>query len=190
MYIGLEGHDGSGKSSTGEILRERLFYMGKKVMYIRAPGTTSFGHYVRHQWHPNEKVRALQFLANHVEIVEDLVIPHLDSGGWVIQDRTFLSGIIYQGWLGKIKVDLLSSMYARLLSKRPDHLLIFECPVKMALDRISKLSKDLSDPSEDDMRVIQNLYRSECYVWDGQIIKTDREQSEVVDQCLEIVCGT
>lgn len=187
MYIGLEGHDGSGKSSTGDILNERLSNMGKDVLYIRAPGATSFGQYVRHKWHTNEKVRALQFLANHVEIVEDLVIPHLDRGGWVIQDRTFLSGIVYQGWLGKIQVDLLSSMYARLLTRRPDYMFVFECDAKTAVARTSSLQKDLKDFSEMETNTIKALYRVEADTWDGIIVDTNQDQEKVVNFCIEVI---
>lgn len=187
MYIALEGHDGSGKSSTGEILRSRLSSTGKDVLYIRAPGTTSFGQYVRHQWHPNEKVRALQFLANHVEIVEDIVIPHLDRGGLVIQDRTFLSGIVYQGWLGKIQVDFLSNMCARLISRRPDYLFVFECDSKNAVTRTSSLQKDLKDFSESDTATIKALYRVEADAWDGIVVDTDQDQEKVVNFCMEII---
>jgi len=184
MWIAFEGHDGSGKTSTAEMLADRLREAGKSVLFLQLPGSTKFGSYVRNTWHPNDRVRFLQLLANHVEVIEDVILPHLDNGGWVVQDRTYLSNIVYLGWAGPISVEYVYTACKLWITKVPHKLFIFECDVKTAMDRLASLSKDLADPDPDSLHNIRAAYRLEGKVANAKFINTEKDQLSVLNECL------
>ena len=185
MYIALEGHDGSGKTTTGQMLVERLNDLGKDAIFVRAPGMTSFGSYIRATWHPDERVRYLQLLANHVEIIESVVKPALEQGKIVVQDRTYLSSLVYS----RDYVSYYSMLYNahEFITRNPDVWLFFHCPPEEAVERLSSLEKDLPDPDSNNIYKLQMAYKIEALALGGFLIDTGVSQEEVVDKCLTIL---
>jgi len=181
MYIAFEGHDGSGKTSTAQALAEKLTAMGKDCLFIRAPGTTKFGSFIRNTWHPNERVRYLQFLAHHVELLEDVIAPHLAKGGWVVQDRTYISSIVYSWGIIPDYV-LLSPLYDWI--RLPDKLFVLQCPIEVALERLAGLSKDLPDPDTEELSKIKLRYEIEAKALGACLISTTLPQEDVLELCL------
>jgi len=184
MWIAFEGHDGSGKTSTADMLCDKLRELGKDVLFLRLPGSTPFGSYTRNTWHSNEKVRFLQVLANHVEVIEDLIIPHLARGGWVVQDRTCVSSIVYSGWAGPLSVDFVAATCKLWITKKPDVMFVLECPSYLAVERLGRLEKDLSDPDEGLITTIQIGYKIEGRVCDAKFIDTAKDQITVLNECM------
>jgi dTMP kinase len=184
MWIAFEGHDGSGKTSTAELMVEQLSSSGKDVKFVRAPGSSTYGSFIRSNWHKNEKVRFLQLMANHVEIIEEIVLPHLASGGWVVQDRTFMSCLVYSGWAGLLPLEALVTTGHLWINKQPDRLFIFNCPTKTAVSRLDAIKKDLDDPDEYTLGYIKAGYRIEGQIKNAVFVDTDKPQNEVLEECL------
>lgn len=100
-YIALEGGDGSGKTTLSAALAVRLRAAGDEVVEVREPGGTPLGESVRSLLLDSEHVdpwaEVFLFAAQRAQLVQEIVAPALESGAWVISDRTYYSSIAYQG---------------------------------------------------------------------------------------------
>lgn len=103
MFVSLEGLDGAGKSTQARRLVERLRADGREVVECREPGGTALGERVRAlvldhgDWRVGARAEALLFAAARAELVEEVVLPALERGAWVVTDRFIDSSVAYQG---------------------------------------------------------------------------------------------
>ncbi|MDJ0925277.1 MAG: dTMP kinase [Acidimicrobiia bacterium] len=101
-YIALEGIEGTGKSTIAVRLAEYLEKRGIDVLRVREPGGTVTGERIRHVLlDPGGSVapwsEALLFSAARAQLAHELVGPALESGSWVVSDRSVYSSLAYQG---------------------------------------------------------------------------------------------
>ena len=99
--IVLEGGDGVGKTTQLPLVVDALRDRGHVVHAIREPGQTQVGSRVRELLlHPDSTIspatEALLFLAARAQVVNDVVLPALAAGEWVVADRFFVSTYAYQ----------------------------------------------------------------------------------------------
>jgi len=104
MFITFEGSEGSGKSSQIVLLYDFLHQRGYDVLLSREPGGTDIGEQIRLIL-SNRENRAMQvrtetllFQASRAQLVEEVIKPHLASGGIVLCDRYADSTLAYQGY--------------------------------------------------------------------------------------------
>lgn len=100
MFIVFEGGEGSGKSTAGAAVAERLRADGRDVLLTREPGGTRAGEIVRALLHEQLApwAEAFAFLAARAQIVAEVIRPALDRGAIVICDRYEASFFAYQGY--------------------------------------------------------------------------------------------
>ncbi|MCP4309178.1 MAG: dTMP kinase [bacterium] len=101
-YIAFEGIEGTGKSTLAGLLTAHLEAMGKDVLRVREPGGTETGERIRGVLlDPGGSVspwsEALLFAAARAQLAHELVGPALESGSWVVTDRSVYSSLAYQG---------------------------------------------------------------------------------------------
>lgn len=102
LWITFEGGDGSGKTTQAELLRAHLEEHGHRVVRTREPGGTDVGRTIRelvlhHRGDIGPRAEALLFAADRSHHVSSLVVPALERGEIVIQDRYLDSSVAYQG---------------------------------------------------------------------------------------------
>jgi dTMP kinase len=111
-FITLEGVDGAGKSTHLDWIATRLKAAGKKVLVTREPGGTPLGEELRRlllaQAMHLETETLLMFAARR-EHLEQLILPALAAGNWVLSDRFTDATFAYQGGgrgldLGRIEI--------------------------------------------------------------------------------------
>lgn len=103
-FIALDGIDGSGKSTQSKLLCTALTQAGIAHAATREPGATEAGKAIREilltgkddKLTPMAEV--LLFSADRALTVAKLVQPALEQGQWVVQDRSWLTTLIYQGY--------------------------------------------------------------------------------------------
>jgi len=113
MFITLEGPDGSGKTRQIEPLANFLRAQGHTVFTAREPGSTSIGDQVRTilmnlqntRMHP--RTETLLFCAARAQLVEEIILPHLDNQEVVLLDRYADSTMAYQGYGHQYDLDLI-----------------------------------------------------------------------------------
>jgi dTMP kinase len=103
LFITFEGPDGSGKSTQIDLVAQYLRQLGYKVLCTREPGGTSIGDQIRDVVHDvaNAEMAAqtevLLYSASRAQLVQQLILPHLNRGGVVLCDRYADSTYAYQG---------------------------------------------------------------------------------------------
>jgi dTMP kinase len=116
MFITLEGPEGSGKTHQIAPLADFLLQQGYPVLVTREPGGTSIGDQVRvilsdlnnSAMRPHTEI--LLFQASRAQLVEQVILPHLEAGGVVLCDRYADSTMAYQGYGHRIDLDQLKSL--------------------------------------------------------------------------------
>ena len=104
MFLTFEGPDGSGKTTQVAPLAEFLTQLGYQVLITREPGGTAIGDQIRQvlsdlkntDMHPRSET--LLFLAARVQLVEEVIKPHLEDGYILLCDRYADSTMAYQGY--------------------------------------------------------------------------------------------
>lgn len=139
-YVALEGVDGSGKSTVGQALLEALDRRGIEAILVREPGGTAVGEAVRSLLLDSETLddwaEVFLFAAQRAELARDVIQPALDSGTWVISDRSYYSSIAYQGrarGLGEENVRTINE--TGLDGVVPDFVFVLDVDPALALDR-------------------------------------------------------
>ena len=150
-FITLEGIDGSGKTTQGILLKNKLEEIGKDVLFTREPGGVKGAEEIRKLLVQGEKDRwsniteILLFFASRRHHLEKVLLPAINKGKVVICDRFTDSTIIYQGreniHLKKMIIELNKSVIGIV----PDLTLIID------IDPTKSLNRGLSRKS-DEMR--------------------------------------
>ncbi len=101
FYLALEGIEGSGKSTVGRILAQRLGELGIDSITVREPGGTDLGEELRrmvlHSGQMAPWAEAALFAASRAQLAAEVIAPALADGRWVISDRSYYSSLAYQG---------------------------------------------------------------------------------------------
>ncbi|WP_372722201.1 dTMP kinase [Immundisolibacter sp.] len=144
-FITLEGMEGAGKTSRLADLQAFLQQRGKTVLATREPGGTALG----------EKLRALLLAPEHgpmtpltelllmfaarSEHIQQVILPALDAGQWVLCDRYVDASYAYQGagrGLGNAPVAALEALLPS--QAHPDLTLLLDLPVESGLARAKR----------------------------------------------------
>lgn len=101
-FVSFEGIEGSGKGTQVEMLADHLRSLHKKVTVVREPGATEFGEKLREailgRKNPlSALAEAHLFASSRAQLLEEVVLPKLKDGEYVICDRYIDSSLAYQG---------------------------------------------------------------------------------------------
>jgi dTMP kinase len=141
LFMVFEGIDGSGKTTQADRLGRRLASLGLEVCRLVEPTHGPIGEEIRRRARegpplaPKEELDL--FLRDRRENVRENLLPALARGEVVIQDRSFLSTVAYQGArpdLGLTPSELLE-LHRDL--PWPRVVLLLDVSVERALDRIA-----------------------------------------------------
>lgn len=142
MFITLEGPDGSGKTCQLPGLVEFLRAQGYQVLATREPGGTSIGDQIRNVLSDlsNTDMRArteiLLFQASRAQLVDQVILPCLKSGGIVVCDRYADSTLAYQGYGHRVDLAQLQAIVNfATQGLKPDLTLLLDIDVSEGLKR-------------------------------------------------------
>jgi dTMP kinase len=137
--ITLEGVDGAGKSTHMNWIARRIEAAGKEVAVTREPGGTPLGEELRKlllaQPMHLETETLLMFAARR-EHLEQVILPALTAGKWVLSDRFTDATFAYQGGgrgLDLGRIEILENWVQQEL--QPDLTLVFDLSVEEAKRR-------------------------------------------------------
>ncbi len=104
LFITFEGTEGCGKSTQAGMLYAYLRKQGRKVVFIREPGSTAIGEKIRRvlldrkNGNMSRECELLLYMAARAQIVHEKIRPKLEEGYIVICDRYLDSTRAYQGY--------------------------------------------------------------------------------------------
>jgi dTMP kinase len=144
-FIVIEGLEGAGKSTAVDCVQSYLLAHGKQVVVTREPGGTMVGEVVRelikdprYQDNLEHKTELLLFYAARVQLLQEVILPALERGDWVVADRFELSSFAYQGGGRGINFEFIQSLSAFCLEGfQPDLTLYLEISPELGMQRVS-----------------------------------------------------
>ncbi|MBS4001666.1 MAG: dTMP kinase [Desulfobulbaceae bacterium] len=142
MFITFEGIDGSGKTTQIKLLQDYIKSLGNQTVIIREPGGTPFSEIIRDillnkDIEINPVSELLLFEAARANLTQQVIIPALKNGFYVLCDRFYDSTTAYQGYGRQLNLDeVLNCHKLATLGLKPD--LTFY--LKLSLDESLKRS--------------------------------------------------
>ena len=143
-FIVIEGLEGAGKTTAQNTVIQTLRARGiADLVFTREPGGTPLAERLRSlikEGHPDEpltdKAEVLMLYAARVQLVENVILPAMARGAWVIGDRHDLSSQAYQGGGRQIDPVLLQTLRDTVLGDfRPNLTLYLDIAPALGLQR-------------------------------------------------------
>lgn len=139
-YIAFEGIEGAGKSTVVNAVAARIEQASGSVVKVREPGGTKLGEGIRQlllspEYHVVPWAEALLFSANRAQLTAEVVAPALESGQWVLSDRTVFSSMAYQGGGRKLGVESVTGVNAPGLVVWPELVILLDVDPERGLGR-------------------------------------------------------
>jgi len=141
-FITLEGSEGSGKSTNLAFIHHYLQQSGIDLVLTREPGGTPLGETIRELLldHRNSAMASdtelLLMFAARAQHLQELILPALESGKWVLCDRFTDATYAYQGagrGIAETRIAQLENWVQGEL--RPDLTFFLDLPVAQGLAR-------------------------------------------------------
>lgn len=175
-FIVLEGLDGSGKTTQGNLLKDYLEDQGHEVEFQREPGGTPISERLRTiildrniaDMHPLTEMYL--YAASRCQLVHQVIKPALEAGKTVILDRFLLSSIAYQGFGRKLGADTVREVNALAIDGvEPDLTVLFD--MEKQDDRLDE-NRDRIELSSDEF--FQRVY-------EGYMTSYDKAKTLIID---------
>ena len=131
LYIVFEGIGGSGKDAQVALLAARVQreMPGTKFIVTREPGGTEDGQRIRKRLLSDETLTSEDevklFIEDRVLNQERVVLPALQEGSIVIQNRSFVSNMAYQGHGKGLGIERVLEANLAVVSKVPPDVIVF-----------------------------------------------------------------
>ena len=143
-FITFEGGEGVGKSTQCKRLCTALQAIGFETALTREPGGVKAAEEIRKmilegegdKWSPIAEM--LLFNAARKQHVDELIVPAMKSGKWVVCDRFADSTMAYQGYVkGMARETVLAVQKITLGDFRPDLTIMIDLPTEVSLERVN-----------------------------------------------------
>lgn len=203
-FITVEGGEGAGKSSNIEFIKEYLSEKGIDLVCSREPGGTLYAEKIRelllsHQPEPlAANAELLLIFAARAQHLNQLILPALQRGQWVLCDRFTDATYAYQGAGRDLGVDSVATLETLVQGDmRPDLTLILDIPVELGMSRVHKRG-DLDRFETEKVLFFETIRQcyldiaannpERCRVIDTSVplAKVQRRISAVLDQALKL----
>lgn len=141
--ITIEGTEGAGKSSALSFMQQFFSQRGRSVRMTREPGGTPVGEAIRQLLLHTPageilapKTELLLMFSARMQHIQEVVLPSLLAGEWVVSDRYVDASYAYQGGGRGIAIDIISQLDAWVVADaKPDLTILFDLPVELGLSR-------------------------------------------------------
>lgn len=181
-FISVEGIEGVGKSTNINVLVARIEAAGHKVLTTREPGGTPFAEDIREilmnrsdEPVPEIAEVLLMFAARSFN-VNNVILPALEAGTWVVCDRFTDSSRAYQGGGRGIPMETIDRVADWVHGETwPDLTILLDAPVEIGMERAG--NRSAPDRFEQERHDFFQRVR-ECYL---QIAANEPERFAVID---------
>jgi dTMP kinase len=147
-FVTLEGSEGAGKTTALNAIRDWLTEKGVEFTVTREPGGTPTAEKIRdllldkNNQQITSDTELLLMFAARAQHLNELILPKLSQGQWVICDRFTDATYAYQGGGRGIAMDRISHLESWVQGElRPDLTLLLDLPVDQGLARAGERSE-------------------------------------------------
>lgn len=141
-FITLEGGEGVGKSTNLKFIEQILLERGIDVVVTREPGGTPLAEELRKLLLENRDeafnptAELLVVFAARAQHLNEVILPALSRGAWVLSDRFTDATYAYQGYGRGLPLDQISTLEKLVQSgTQPDATFYLDVDVKLGLQR-------------------------------------------------------
>ena len=189
-FITVEGIDGAGKSAIIDTIVSTVTENGIEIVTTREPGGTRVGEQLRELILCREvtitvDAEILIIFAARSQHLEEIILPNLEAGRWVLCDRFTDSTYAYQGGGRKIPFERIQVIEDWLQKGfRPDLTLLLDADVETGRERVRVES--VPDRFEAETK---NFHKRVLKAY-RLIAESDSERIKYIDavQAIEEVC--
>ena len=189
-FITVEGIDGAGKSAIIDTIVSTVTENGIEIATTREPGGTRVGEQLRELILCREvtisvDAEILIIFAARSQHLEEIILPNLEAGRWVLCDRFTDSTYAYQGGGRKIPFERIQVIEDWLQKGfRPDLTLLLDADVETGRERVRVES--VPDRFEAETKNFHKRVRKAYRL----IAESDSERIKYIDavQAIEEVC--
>ena len=186
-FITVEGIEGVGKSTNIAVMVERIESAGYRVLTTREPGGTPLAEEIRDivmnradEPIPEIAELLLVFAARSLN-VNNVILPALEAGTWVVSDRFTDSSRAYQGGGRGIPMETIDRLADWVHGDCwPDLTILLDAPVELGMERAG--SRSAPDRFEQERHDFFQRVR-ECYL---QLASRDSSRFVVLDTTRQI----
>lgn len=144
-FITFEGPEGSGKSTQIRLLADTLEARGIEVSCTREPGGTATGEAIRNILQHDavdetlgERAELLLFTASRAQLMNQVILPKLEAGQWILCDRFIDSTIAYQGFARGMNIDTLDRINDfAIRGRKPDLTILLDLDIEKGFERLT-----------------------------------------------------
>lgn len=181
-FISVEGIEGVGKSTNIDVVVRRIEAAGHKVLTTREPGGTPFAEEIREilmnrndEPIPEIAEVLLMFAARSFN-VNNVIVPALEAGTWVVCDRFTDSSRAYQSGGRGIPMETIDRVADWVHGDTwPDVTILLDAPVEVGMERAGRRSAP--DRFEQERHDFFQRVR-ECYL---QIAAREPDRFVIID---------
>ena len=144
-FLTIEGVEGVGKTTNIQFIKDWLSLHKIPYLTSREPGGTPIAVEIRQVLlTPRDeivcdKTELLLMFAARAQHIEQIIVPELDKGNWVLCDRFTDATYAYQGAGRSMDSQIISDLESMIQGKlRPDLTLILDIPPQEGLKRANK----------------------------------------------------
>ncbi len=181
-FITIEGSEGSGKSTNIHFIQEYLSKKNIEFISTREPGGTPVAEKIRDLLLDKansslcDDAELLLMFAARSQHLNELIIPALDAGKWVLSDRFTDASFAYQGGGRGLSWDKISQLEQWVQgSLRPDATILLDIPVDIGMERVHQRGE--TDRFEQEQLSFFNRIR-EAYL---KLAKENPERFHIID---------
>jgi dTMP kinase len=183
VFLVFEGSDGAGKSSQLRRLAARLEAEGHEVARLVEPSRGPLGTEIRQraagQGPPMSAQEELDlFVADRRENVSQNVLPALEQGQVVVQDRYFYSTAAYQSARPELEMTPGDVLALHDWAPRPDVVILLDLPVDEGLTRVRRRGAEDAFEGEDRQRKVRQAFLAMAEADPGVFRRIDASQTE------------
>ena len=147
-FITIEGGEGAGKSTNISFIKDYLEQHAIEVVLTREPGGTPLSERLReilldkNETNMCSDTELLLMFAARAQHLNEVIMPSIREGKWVICDRFTDATYAYQGGGRGIAFERIAALENWVQGDvRPDMTIIFDLPVDVGLSRASNRSE-------------------------------------------------
>lgn len=183
-FITVEGIEGVGKSTHIGVLAKLIESAGHEVLTTREPGGTPVAEAIRKllKDHGDESIPEiaellLMFAARSLN-VNNVIVPALNAGKWIISDRFTDSSRAYQGGGRGLPMETINQLADWVHGDtQPDLTILLDAPAEIGLARAS--TRGAPDRIEQEKHEFFARVR-DCYL---ELAAAEPERFVVIDTC-------
>lgn len=149
VFITFEGIEGCGKSTQSKLLYDSLKVLKDRLVYTREPGGTALGERIREIILHSDGIKISDlselflFEAARSQLVKEVISPALKADKIVICDRFSDATFSYQGYGGKIPLEIIKALdRAATGGLKPDLTILLDLNTLTGLERARRKGID------------------------------------------------